>query len=47
MTTTWTGSPVLSAASINELRQAVHNAGGTPPMVGPTDRPLSCRSPLH
>ncbi len=30
MTTTWTGSPVLSAASINELRQAVDAAGGSP-----------------
>ena len=31
MTTTWTGSPVLSAASINELRTAVYEAGGSPP----------------
>ena len=31
MTTTWTGSPVLSAASINELRTAVDEAGGSPP----------------
>lgn len=30
MATTWTGSPLLSAASINELRQAVEDAGGNP-----------------
>ena len=31
MTTTWTGNPLLSAASINELRKAVQEAGGSTP----------------
>ena len=46
MTTTWTGGPVLSAASINELRQAVHNAGGTPANGWTDGTPLSSSATL-
>ena len=46
MTTTWTGSPILSAASINELRTAVHNAGGTPATGWTDGTPLSSTATL-
>ena len=50
MTTIWTGSPVLSAASINELRTAVHNCRRqlpkTLPWFGPDGSRL-CRSTLR
>ena len=46
MTTTWTGNPILSAASINELRTAVYKAGGTPAAGWIDGTPLSSTASL-
>ena len=47
MTTTWTDSPVLSAASINELRTAVDAVGGTPATGWTDGTPLSSTATLQ